>query len=234
MSERDEEALASAPLDVMPIERDTLHQQVYERLRQAIVSGAIVPGTALSVRGLSRALGTSPMPVREALRRLIAERALEVLPNRSVILPLPSAARFAEIRRLRIAIEGMMVEAAAGSMAVADCDWLEQAEAAMEAAEQGPPADYLALHYAFHFRIYQAAAMPTALAITESLWLQTGPMLHHVMGRHRLGVARGQHKAIIAALRRHDGAAARAALAADIQDPGEEILGILRRLEEAA
>ncbi len=223
------ESLAGPLSEAVPIERDTLHEQVYDRLKRAIMSGAIVPGTALSVRGLSRALGTSPMPVREALRRLIAERALETLPNRSVILPIPSAARFAEIRRLRMAIEGMMVEAAAGSMTAADLDWLEAAEAQMEAAEDGPPVDYLALHNDFHFRIYRAAAMPTALAITESLWLQTGPMLHHVMQRQTLGAARGQHKAVIAALRRHDGAAARKALEVDIHDPGEAILAVLRQ-----
>jgi len=220
--------------DAPPIERDTLHQQVYDRLKHAIVSGGIVPGTALSVRSLARALGTSPMPVREALRRLIAERALESLPNRSVVLPMPTADRFAEIRRLRMAIEGMMVEAAAGLMTPADVDQLEATEAAMEAAESGPPAGYLALHNDFHFRIYRAAAMPTALAITESLWMQTGPLLHHLMGSKTLGAARSQHKAVIAALRRRDGAAARRALEVDIHDPGDEIMALLRTREAAA
>ena len=218
----------------LPIERDTLHQQVYDRLKHAILSGGIVPGSALSVRTLARALGTSPMPVREALRRLIAERALESLPNRSVILPMPTAERFAEIRRLRMAIEGMMVESAAALMPASEVDLLEATEAAMEAAEDGPPAAYLALHSEFHFRIYRAAAMPTALAITESLWMQTGPLLHHLMGSRTLGAARSQHKAVIAALRRHDGAAARRALEVDIHDPGDEILALLRTREAAA
>jgi DNA-binding GntR family transcriptional regulator len=230
----DRDLTEAGPLgDAQPIERDTLHQQVYDRLKHAILSGGIVPGTALSVRSLARALGTSPMPVREALRRLIAERALESLPNRSVILPMPTAERFAEIRRLRMAIEGMMVEAAAGLMPGSEVELLERTEAAMEQAEEGPPAAYLALHSDFHFRIYRAAAMPTALAITESLWMQTGPLLHHLMGGRTLGAARSQHKAVIAALRRHDGAAARRALEIDIHDPGDEILALLRRREAA-
>lgn len=232
--ERDAEALAGGLGEAVPIERDTLHQQVYERLKHAILAGGIVPGTALSVRNLARALGTSPMPVREALRRLIAERALVSLPNRSVILPMPTAERFAEIRQLRMAIEGLLVEAAAGRMTTAEVDALERVEAAMEAAEGGPPAAYLALHSDFHFRIYRAAGLPTALAITESLWLQTGPLLHHLMGGRTLGAARSQHKAVIAALRRRDGASARKALEVDIRDPGEEILALLRQREAAA
>lgn len=221
-----------APLpEAAPFERDTLHRQVYERVRHAMMSGGIQPGTALSVRNLARALGTSPMPVREALRRLITERALVSLPNRSVILPMPTAKRFAEIRQLRMAIEGMLAAAAASRMTPEAVEALAAVEVEMEAAESGPAADYLALHSDFHFRIYRAADLPVALSITESLWLQTGPMLHHLMAARPLAAWRSEHKAIIAALRAGDGAAARQAVEQDIHDPGEDILALLRSLE---
>jgi DNA-binding GntR family transcriptional regulator len=41
------------------------------------------------------------MPVREAVSRLIAERALVMLPNRSVIIPRMSRGRFIELSRIR-------------------------------------------------------------------------------------------------------------------------------------
>src|SRR5690606_26080621 len=66
---------------------------VYRELRNAIMSGAIMPGTTVTIRALAKALGTSQMPAREALRRLVAEHALEMLPNRTVKLPVVTGER---------------------------------------------------------------------------------------------------------------------------------------------
>ncbi len=63
------------------LERETLHERAYDEVKKAIMGGAIAPGEPMTIRALAKALGTSVMPVREALRRLVAERALELLPN---------------------------------------------------------------------------------------------------------------------------------------------------------
>ena len=55
----------------------TQQERVYARLREAILSGQFMPGRPVTLRGVAEILGESPMPVREALRRLTAERALE-------------------------------------------------------------------------------------------------------------------------------------------------------------
>ncbi len=46
------------------------HEEVYQRLRAAIMTGFFAPDTTLTLRGLSDALGCSQTPVREAVRRL--------------------------------------------------------------------------------------------------------------------------------------------------------------------
>ena len=51
-------------------------ERVYRELREAIVTGRFVPGRPVTLRGVAVELGVSPMPVREALRQLVAERAL--------------------------------------------------------------------------------------------------------------------------------------------------------------
>ena len=51
-------------------------------------------------------LGVSIMPVREAVSRLVADKALEVTPNRAVRVPLMSAEQFRDLTKVRIAIEG--------------------------------------------------------------------------------------------------------------------------------
>ena len=47
-----------------------IHEEVYERLRRAIIAGQFEPGKSLSVRGLAAEFGVSAMPAREAIRRL--------------------------------------------------------------------------------------------------------------------------------------------------------------------
>ena len=61
--------------------------RVYRALARGLMAGMFSPGEAVTLRILARRLGTSAMPVREAVSRLIAERALVLLPNRSVIVP---------------------------------------------------------------------------------------------------------------------------------------------------
>ena len=78
-------------------EKETASQTVYRCLRHAVMIGRIPPGRALTIREIAEALNVSMMPVREALRLLSAERALEVQNNRRVQVPLMTASRFREL-----------------------------------------------------------------------------------------------------------------------------------------
>jgi DNA-binding GntR family transcriptional regulator len=71
---------------------------------------------------------------------------------------------------------------------------------------------------AFHFTIYRQSGSSVLLPIIESLWLQFGPYLRAASERFDGGEGRGTnfHVDILEALARADGAAARAALEADI------------------
>lgn len=79
----------------------TIQQRAYEALREAVITGLFVPGELVTLRSLSERLGVSDMPVREALRRLIAEGAFESLPNHSARVPFPSREDVAQINQLR-------------------------------------------------------------------------------------------------------------------------------------
>ena len=69
-----------APRIVTPalkaVEQETMADKVYQQLREALMSGRFAPGQALSLRSVAEAVGSSTMPVRAALTRLHAERAL--------------------------------------------------------------------------------------------------------------------------------------------------------------
>ena len=64
--------------DIIGNPKYTTQEYVYRRLRNAIMIGAIEPGTSLTMRGLAEMMDLSPTPIREAIRRLSSEHAIEV------------------------------------------------------------------------------------------------------------------------------------------------------------
>ena len=70
-----------APLPLVG-ERQSLVDVAYTALREAITSGALIPGTRLREAMLAKHFGVSTTPVREALRRLDREGLVHLTPNR--------------------------------------------------------------------------------------------------------------------------------------------------------
>src|SRR3954470_18965844 len=86
--------------------RGHLQNQVFERLRRGLMVGAFVPGQVMSLRKLANGFGTSPMPIREALTRLVVVNALEETTNGSVCVPRLTSGRLAELFSVRELLEG--------------------------------------------------------------------------------------------------------------------------------
>src|SRR5258707_516888 len=103
-------------LGLARIERETVQDRVYSVLRDQLMRGGFEPGQKLKIADLASALGTSAMPVREALNRLVAERAIESMPNRSVRVPSLSKESLRDLMEARCAIEGLAVGEAGGEM----------------------------------------------------------------------------------------------------------------------
>jgi DNA-binding GntR family transcriptional regulator len=66
-----------------PIHPRYLRDQAFVSLREAIVSGSLAPGAALVIDDLAATFGLSTMPVREAVKRLVADGLVEELPRRA-------------------------------------------------------------------------------------------------------------------------------------------------------
>jgi DNA-binding GntR family transcriptional regulator len=103
------------------IERTTLNDLAYDRLKRAILSGHIEQGMTLTLRQLAADLGTSMMPVREAVTRLSAEQALMVIPNRGICIPPLGAAEATDLWNLRINLEGEATAQAARRASPDEC-----------------------------------------------------------------------------------------------------------------
>ncbi|MFE1600485.1 GntR family transcriptional regulator [Methylobacterium sp. ID0610] len=229
---RDASAVDGAIARIGRMERATLGDRVYAELRGLLIAGDLAPGERLSLRRMADQLGTSMMPVREAVSRLAADRALDVLPNRSVRVPLMDAGQFRELTRVRLAIEGFAAEEAARARGEADLAAMAAHDAVFRAEARAAAPDFeraVRANKELHFAVYAAAGLPTLLAIIEGLWLRIGPVLNldmRVSGQRLAeGAAERHHARLIAAIRDRDGPAARAALVADIAEAAAFIAG---------
>ena len=209
----------------------TLSDRVYRHLAERLVAGRFAPGDKLSLRAVSEALGLSMMPVREAVSRLGAEGALDVLPKRAVSVPLMGVTQFRDITRVRVAIEGMAAAMAATSAdehALRDIEACEAEFRALSACKAPDLAHAVAANQAFHFALYRAAGSVEMLAIIERLWLRVGPIINLDLRENPERLALGEavrfHSAALSAIRAGDAARAQQAIAGDIQGASDFIL----------
>jgi DNA-binding GntR family transcriptional regulator len=91
---------------------ETLTDQVYEILRERVISGQIPPGEFVREKDVSDRLGVSRTPVREALSRLGSEGFLERIPHRGFRLPNETVEDLIEIYPIMTALEVLSVKEA--------------------------------------------------------------------------------------------------------------------------
>lgn len=211
------------PDKITPVDVSTLQERVYQRLREALLQGRFSPGETVTIRGLAAALGTSAMPVREALQRLVAEKALVQMPSRSVKVAPFTPEMFSELIRIRMTIEGMAASRAALNPPPGLADRLERINGEMrDAIARGfssVSADVLDANKRFHFTLYEAAEMPQLLEIISGMWLRTGPYLraaYRTGNTHPFSTGAVIHDRVVEAVKRRNPSKARSSLALDI------------------
>ncbi|HSC84494.1 MAG TPA: GntR family transcriptional regulator [Pseudomonas sp.] len=208
---------------------DNLQEQLYQRIREDLLAGRFQPGERLKIRDLAAAWGTSPMPVRAALQRLVAEGALEGEPQRSVRVPSMTRERYQNIFQVRLGLEGLAVELATPRLTPADLAELRTCVARMdEAIEQRQVQDYLDANSQFHLRLYGACGNPVLLRSIESLWLQIGPFFNRLFTGADLSLRLNDfHEEAFVAIEAGDAKAARQAMEQDLNYFARFLLNLL-------
>lgn len=204
-----------------------VHDQVYDALAEALIQGRIPPSKSVSLRTLAAELGVSPMPVREAVRRLIAEKALELQPsNKRLRVPDLTEARLRQLLQAREWVEPELARRAAGRTPREAIHRLRQDDDALMAAlNGGDVSGYMRANHDFHFTIYAHAGADLFFDMARTLWLQAGPFMRVVFGRlGTVSLPKDHHQDMVRALESGDGEAARAAMAADIREGMELML----------
>ncbi len=193
------------------------HDRVYRSLRQQILHGEIAPGRHLTIRGLAKAHGVSMTPVREALRRLVAEGALSLSSSGRVMTPELSNDRIEELATMRALIEPELASRALPRAHFALIERLQAINAAnAEAVVKQDAVAYVRTNLEFHRTLYLRAQSPAMLAMTETIWLQLGPTMRALYARLRRTEPPQTHRMILAALRAGDEPALRLAVRTDV------------------
>lgn len=188
--------------------------QVLEKLRDAILSLDLVPGTVLARQALADHFGVSQTPVREALLRLSEEGLVDVFPQHATLVSRIdiAAARQAHFLRRSIELElvhQLALDAPAGLVEQMRATIAQQA--ALSAAQRY--GDFVGADRAFHRLMYEAGGVP-------DLWELVGRVSGHVDRLRRLHLPTAgkteailrDHRAIVRGIEGKDPAAAQAAL----------------------
>jgi DNA-binding GntR family transcriptional regulator len=208
------------------VDTSTLQVRVYASLRESIMEGRFKPGDSFTIRALAAAMGTSVMPVREALSRLLAEGAVDMqLPSRQVWIPVMSREVVAELYRIRIMLEGMAAALAAQHITPDELVICERALTDIQRSiAAGDEAAFLAANRAFHFSVYRASRSDLLLPMIEILWLKLGPLLRlpiNPTSRMESRLMEGgqeHHEMLMDGLKRHDVGLAQKGLENDLMD----------------
>ena len=193
------------------------HERVYRTLRARVMHGEMEPGTALTLRGIGEDFGVSMTPAREAVRRLVAEGALNLSASGRVSAPELSNDRIEELACLRAMLEPELASRALPRVHPVLIERMQKINAVI--AEKIIKADatgYVRANLEFHRTLYLRAQSPAMLALVETVWLQSGPTMRSLYSRLPRAQASEKHRSILAALRAGDEPALRVAIRTDV------------------
>jgi DNA-binding GntR family transcriptional regulator len=189
-----------------------------------ILYGELTPGGAVTIQGLAEVLGAGMTPVREAIRRLTTEGALEFQGNRRVCVPELTGSQLDELAFARLAIEPRLAYWATEKIWATRLYELDIIDQALNSAlDHGNVREYLIQNYKFHMALYQAADKPELLSIVERLWLRIGPSMRITFGRIGTQNLPDMHQRVLEGLRRNEPEAVEVAMREDLLQGIESI-----------
>jgi len=143
-------------------------------LRQRILAGEWPDGSQLRQEALSRELGVSRVPVREALRQLEVEGLVTIINNKGAVISELSLSEIVELLRVRVLLECDVLLEAIPRQTSADIDEAEALLARFEIALKDKDISaWGILNAQFHLALYRAANRPQTLALIEQLHNRT-------------------------------------------------------------
>ncbi len=219
--------------DLKPIAKRSAEAEALERLRAAILSHRLAPGSRLTEVSLAGQLGISRATIRSALHHLVGEGLVVQVPYTGWMVTRLTPNDVWELVTLRASLESLAASLAAerasheGRTAVSDAFAHLEAEAAAGRSNEAAAAD-LAFHRAIveaagHDRLaehYRRVAQQISIVIasTNLLFDETATLPQ-------------QHKPIFDAVLARDAAGAAALMRAHVDEYGQKLIAKLTAME---
>lgn len=202
------------------VEYRTKTDLVYEALRKRIVAGYYPPGSRVVVDQVALELGTSKVPVREAVVRLAGEGWLQMQPHVGATVPELQPQEILETSIIRAALESVAVRLATDRLTEATLERMRALVEAMDTAIANKSPDYPDLNVQFHTAAFEGCPYPTLQQMAESVLERSY--------RHRtvrfvpgyLPESQIEHRRLLAALEARDAEAAEAITRQHIEHAG--------------
>lgn len=188
---------------------------VLNHVREGIFVGRYAPGQRLIEADLTRELGISRGPLREALHRLAGDNLLEIVPNRGAIVRRHSMREMLERFSIRIALECLAVREATTGLAdeAVRTRFERDIEPIWQTEQRTPSTDYIVENKAFHDAIIRASGNETLAGINDQLQL---PLLMYQLNRQltvgNIAASLAEHRSIATAMLKGDAVGAEAGM----------------------
>lgn len=145
----------------------TMAEQIAAALRERIVTGQLAAGTRLRQNEIAQRFGVSTTPVREAFGLLQSDGLVQIDPHRGVTVFLPTIQDLIEHYEIRMALEMLAAEKAAGHFQAQDAPPLIALLDEMLTISNA--VRYVELNHQFHLRLYRLGGRSRLVSMIEEL-----------------------------------------------------------------
>ena len=220
--------------------KQSLADQAYEALRDAVLHGRLGPGERLNQADLANALGISDRTVREALAQLVAEGLISREPYREFRVVGVSVDDIEDIVRMRAMLEGWAVEIAASRITVEELERMRTLIPKMDSSDAlQSAASFQGYNRDFHWTAIKACGKPHVIDMLKRLWDLMRP---YSLDKSGSDLSEGSdierlqrsHRQLVDVLSIGDGLAAHAILAKHSEEAMEQVRMGVKRLNRLA
>lgn len=178
---------------------------VYEALRRTILTGRFEPGSRVNIDQLAIELGTSKVPIREAIGRLVGEGWLQMSPHVGAVVPRLSADEALETSIVRSVIEGAAVRFSAERIDSAGLQKLGSLLSRLDDAAAADSPEFPELNLLFHAAVFEACPFPVLKQAATSLLEKTSRLRAVRFLPRYLPQTQAQHHQLFQALKDGNG-----------------------------
>ena len=214
-----------------------LTDQVFSVLHQAIISGELPPGSRLRVRDIAAQVGTSVMPVREAIRRLEEAGLAEREPHKGAVVKGLTLEELVHVYGVRRLLEGEAARLGTEQVTAADCERMQaEYDAMLAAIGERRVVDLLDHDEALLTILYSASGNPVLVDLIQTLWQHC--RAYKIVGATGTLDAEGDdslwryQQDLVAAARERDAAAAQSVSDASLDNATQRIRALLAAQEQ--